>query len=126
MWSLPERPEVLPEGPEGLSEGSEGLSEGSEGLSDGLRGLSEGSAGLPEGPEGLPEGPEGFPEGPEGLPERPEKAQGMDVRNFFPFYRTLSPVGAATQKKKTNERGERRKTKKRIKDSIKYNYAHAT
>ena len=93
--------EGLLEGPEGLSEGPEGLSEGSEGLSDGHGDLSEGSEGLPEGPEGLPEGPEG----PESLPEGPEEAQGgwtygrVYVRNFSPFYRTLSPVGAAAQKR---------------------------
>ena len=60
---------------------------------------------MPEGPEGLPEEPEGLPEGPEGLPEGPEGLPGglgggrMDgqtgLRNFSPFYWTLSPVGAA-------------------------------
>ena len=76
------------------------MSEGSEDLPKGLEGLPEGSEGLSEGPEGLSEGPEGLPEGPECLPG----GQGGHTylrtygRNFFPFYRTSSPVGAAAQK----------------------------
>ena len=52
------------------------------------------------GPEGLLVGPEGLPVGREGLPG----GQGgggdrhRDVRNFCPFYRTFSLVGAAAQK----------------------------
>ena len=69
--------------------------------------MLEGPEGLSEGPEGLPDGPEGLPEGPEGLPEGPEGPESLpggtdvrtygrtDVRNFSPFYRTSSPVGAA-------------------------------
>ena len=43
------------------------------------------------------EGFEGLLEGFEGLLEGSEVKR-MDGRNFSPFYRTLSPVGAAAQK----------------------------
>ena len=33
-----------------------------------------------------------------GPARRPGGGGGMDVQNFLPFYRTLSPVGAAAQK----------------------------
>ena len=76
-------------------------------IRDRCEGLPEGLVSLSEGSEGPPEGPEGQPEEPEGLPEGPEEAGGggrtdvrTDVRNFSPFYRTSSPVGAAAQKRK--------------------------
>ena len=45
---------------------------------------------------GQPDGSEGHPAGFEG---QPEKEVHMDVQNFSPFDRTLSPLGAAAQKK---------------------------
>ena len=80
-------------GCEGQPEGSEGLPEWPEGLPEGSEGLSEGSEGLPEGPEGLPERPKGLPSTRGGGMDR-----WMNKQNFSPFYRTLSPVGAAAQK----------------------------
>ena len=80
--------EGLPERFDGLLERYERLQEESEGLSEGSEGLSEGSEGLPEGSEGLQGGPGGD-----------GRTYGRTyVRNFSPFYRTSSPVGAAAQK----------------------------
>ena len=62
-----------------------------------------GSEGLLGGSEGLLEESEILPEGSEGLLEKYERYEGnADVWNFYPFYRTLSPVRAATQKDKSN------------------------
>ena len=66
-----------------------------------LRTFLEGCESLPEGSEGIPEGPEGLPEGTEGLPGEPRGGTDevcTDKQNFFPFYKTLSAVGAAAQK----------------------------
>ena len=69
------------------------------------RALSEISPGLTEGPPGLTEGPPGLTEDPPGLSEGFEGSRGdrgtdgrTDGRNFSPFYRTSSPLGAAAQK----------------------------
>merc|ERR1712002_152455 len=83
-------------GSEGQPEGSEGQPEGSEGQPGGSEGQPKGCEGQPEGSEGQPEGSEGQPEGSEGLPGGEGR---MYVRNFSPFYRTSSPLGAAAQKK---------------------------
>ena len=57
-----------------------------------------GSEGVPEGIEGLPEGSGGLTGG-GGDRHTDGRTDGRtDVRNFSPFYRTLSPVGAAAQK----------------------------
>ena len=76
----------------------------------GSEGWLKGPEGLLEGPEGLPEGPEGLPEGPEGLPgaggdvRKDVVTDGWtDGRNFSPFYKTSSPVGAATQKQQKQQ-----------------------
>ena len=88
-----------------MSERSEGQPEGSEGLSEGSKGLPEGSKCLPEGSEGQPVRPGGLLEGSMGLPGGLGGDRWMYVRmdgcNFSPIYRTLSPVGAATQKELT-------------------------
>ena len=64
--------------------------------------MPEGSEGQPERSEGLSEGSEGLPEGPDGQPGGSGGDVWTDVRmdiwNFSPFHRTLSPVGAAAQK----------------------------
>ena len=62
-----------------------------------------GSVGLPERFKDLPQGPDGLPLRSEGLPGGGGGVYGrmdewMDGWNFSPFYRTLSPVGAAAQK----------------------------
>ena len=75
----------------------------SEGLPKGPGGLLKGSRSLIEGPEDLSEGPRGLSEGPEGLPGGPggggQTYVWTDRRNFSPFYRIFSPVGAAAQKR---------------------------
>ena len=58
-------------------------------------GLLEWSKGWLEGSEGWREGSEGQPAGSEGQPEGGRTNGRMDERNFSPFYRTSSPVGAA-------------------------------
>ena len=60
--------------------------------------LSKGSEGQLEGSEGLPEGSEGLPEGSDRRARGGRTYGRMDGRNFSPFYRTFSPVGAAAQK----------------------------
>ena len=77
-----------------------GMSEGyPEGLLEGTGGRLEGSEGWLEGPEAQPAGSEGQPAGSEGQPEggpTDVRTYGRtDRQNFSPFYRTLSPVGAA-------------------------------
>ena len=57
-----------------------------------LKGQPAGSEGQPAGSEGQPAGSEGQPEG----GRMDGRTDGRtDVRNFSPFYRTSSPVGAA-------------------------------
>ena len=91
-------------------EGSEGLLGGFEGLLEGSEGWLEGSEGQPAGSEGQLEGSGGQPAGSEGQPEGGHTDVRTDVRNFSPFYRTLSPVGAAAQKaEKVKEKTKRRK-----------------
>ena len=70
---------------------------------------------MPEGSEGQPEGSEGLSEGlracQRGLMVSQEDQGGnvwtdvrMDIWNFSPFHRTLSPVGAAAQKASLNQK----------------------
>ena len=63
-----------------------------------VRNWLEGSEGQPAGSEGQPAGSEGQAAGSEGQPEGGRTDRHTDGQNFSPFYRTLSPDGAAAQK----------------------------
>ena len=65
---------------------------------EGSEGWLEGSEGQPAGSEGQLEGSGGQPAGSEGQPEGGRTDVRTYERNFSPFYRTSSPVGAAAQK----------------------------
>ena len=58
-----------------------------------LRACQRGLRASQRGPEGLPEGPKGLPGAQGGTYERTDVW--TDVQNFSPFYRPLSPCGAA-------------------------------
>ena len=72
------------------------LSFDNEGQLEGTEGQPEGFEGQPEGFEGLPRGSEGLSDGSEGQLRGGGQTHGwMCGQNFCPFFRALSPIGAA-------------------------------